>query len=103
MPTKEDFEELIAGTTQTWTLDYKGSGIHGRIFKSKTNDNEIFFPTAGYCSSSLNGVDTIGYYWSSSLDIDAANNAWRLYIASGSIGISRYNRYLGFSVRPVSQ
>ena len=33
MPTKEDFDELLAGTTSRWETDYKGiSGLNGRLF-----------------------------------------------------------------------
>ena len=33
MPTKEDFDELLAGTTNSWETDYKGiSGLNGRLF-----------------------------------------------------------------------
>ena len=37
MPTKEDFEELIAGTTSSWETNYKGiSGLNGRLFIKAT-------------------------------------------------------------------
>ena len=33
MPSKEDFEELLAGTTNSWVTDYNGiSGLNGRVF-----------------------------------------------------------------------
>ena len=33
MPTKKDFEELIARTTNSWVTDYNGiSGLNGRLF-----------------------------------------------------------------------
>lgn len=35
MPTKEDFDELIANTTNEWVTNYDGSGVNGRLFTSK--------------------------------------------------------------------
>ena len=33
MPTNEDFDELLAGTTSSWVTDYNGiSGLNGRLF-----------------------------------------------------------------------
>ncbi len=37
MPTKEDFEELIAKTANEWVTDYNGiQGLNGRLFKKAT-------------------------------------------------------------------
>ena len=48
MPTKEDFEELIAGTTSSWVTNHNGiSGLNGCIFTSKVNGNTLFIPAAG--------------------------------------------------------
>ena len=48
MPTKEDFEELKAGTTKKWVTNYKGvSGLNGRLFTGN-NGNSLFIPAAGY-------------------------------------------------------
>ena len=43
MPTKEDFDELIAGTTSSWVTDYKGiSGLNGRVFIKATITRQAF-------------------------------------------------------------
>ena len=48
MPTKEDFEELIAGTTSSWVTNHNGiSGLNGCVFTSKVNGNTLFIPAAG--------------------------------------------------------
>jgi hypothetical protein len=50
MPTKADFEELIANTTSTWEIL---NGVNGRRFTSNTNGNSIFVPAAGSCVNGL--------------------------------------------------
>lgn len=48
MPTKEDFEELIAKTANSWVTDYNDiSGLNGLVFTSKVNGNTLFIPAAG--------------------------------------------------------
>ena len=73
MPTKADFDELIANTTSTWeTLN----GVNGRRFTSKINDKSIFIPAAGYCDGgSFKSAGSGGCYWSSSLYESNSYNA----------------------------
>ena len=103
IPTKEDFEELIAGTTNSWVTDYHGiSGLNGRVFTSKVNRNTLFIPAAGYHFGSNDNV--VGSYcdlWSSSLCLDGPCYAYELYFNSGSIRMYGGSRYGGLSVRPV--
>ena len=106
MPTKEDFEELIAGTTNSWVTDYKGiSDLNGRVFTSKVNGNMLFIPAAGYCSGS--SVDYVGYVgsegflWSSSLDLGYPSYAYRLNFNSRSIQMLDCTRFAGGGVRPI--
>ena len=102
MPTKEDFDELLKGTTNEWIEDYKGTGVSGRKFTSKTNGNSIFIPAAGHCSNgSVSGVGYYGYVWSSSLSASDPSNAWLLYFNSGHCYVNGNRRYVGRSVRGV--
>ena len=65
MPTKAEFQELIDNCNVVWTVDYNGTGVKGRIFTSKVNENSVFFPAAGNCSkSSVVHVGSYGFYWS---------------------------------------
>ena len=101
MPTKEDFDELLKGTTNEWIEDYKGTGVSGGKFTG-SNGNSIFIPAAGYCDNSLvEYVGRSGYVWSSSLDTSNPNNAWNLYFNSGYCYMDYRNRYIGWSVRGV--
>lgn len=100
MPTKAECQELINNTIQTWTNDYNGTGVKGKVFTSKVNGNSVFFPAAGESESSgVFIVGSYGDYWSASWD--SPFSAWILYFGSGSQGLDFDNRYYGFSVRGV--
>ena len=96
MPTKAQFDELLANTTDEWTAI---SGISGRKFTA-SNGNYIFFPAAGYVSGgTLSRRGSDGNYWSRSFN--SASNAWSLYFYSSARTVYADSRYDGFSVRPV--
>ena len=102
MPTKAECQELIDNTTQTWTNDYNGTGVAGKVFTSKVNGKSVFFPAAGYCNdSSVNLVGSHGNYWSASWL--SSSYAWELYFNSGSQGLNSRSRYYGYSVRGVCE
>lgn len=92
MPTKAEFEELFSNTTQTWTLDYNGTGVVGHIFVSKSNGNSVFFPAAGYCSNSpLHKADLYGRYWTASWD--SRHCALYSCLAMCKVSYSRFGNY----------
>ena len=96
MPTKAQFDELLANTTDEWTAI---NGINGRKFTA-SNGNYIFFPAAGYVyGGSLGSRGSGGYYWSRSFY--SSSGAWRLYFASSVRYVNTGDRYYGFSVRAV--
>ena len=90
MPTKEDFDELLKGTTSEWIEDYKGTGVSGSKFTG-SNGNSIFIPAAGY----------YGDVWSSSLSTFPSDCAWHLLFDSEDCGMYGSYRYYGRSVRGV--
>ena len=101
MPTDADFRELLDNCTSEWTTM---NGVKGRIFTSNKNCNSIFLPAAGNrCYDDLDLVGSIGYYWSSSLITDYPNYAYFMFFDSSSVFTSSDPRYLGQSVRPVSE
>jgi len=104
MPTQEQFQELYDNCTTEWTTNYQGKGVAGRLFKSKRNDNTIFFPVAGVKGSDGKNscVRSLGIYLSSSLNIDRPNTAHELYFDSSDVRSSgNVYRDGGFTVRPV--
>lgn len=96
MPTKAQFDELLANTTDEWTAI---NGINGRKFTA-SNGKYIFFPAAGgvFGGSFLyRGIG--GYYWIRSFL--SSSYTWRLIFDSGVRGVDTNDRLYGFSVRPV--
>lgn len=96
MPTKAQFEELIANTTNEWVTI---NSVNGRKF-SASNGKYIFFPTSGSVGGgTLYGRGSNGYYFSRSFN--SSSRAWRLFLDSGSRSVETDYRYYGLSVRPV--
>lgn len=102
MPTVEELKELREECVWTWTTQ---GGQNGYRVTSKTNGNSIFLPAAGYRSGNvLYEAGTIGYYWSPSINTVNSYNAWNVRFTSDGVYRSdSYRRYLGFSVRPVTE
>jgi len=102
MPTKDELNELKTECTWTWTYDYNDTGVAGQIVTSKTNDNHIFLPSAGYRrDSDLKDAVSYGYYWSSSINTSFLDYAYRLYFGSAYVDWGSKERYCGYSVRGV--
>jgi hypothetical protein len=101
MPTRAEQDELRENCTWTWTTQ---NGVNGYKVTSKKNGNSIFLPAAGYrYDSSLYDAGGYGYYWSSSLYTDSPYGAYDLDFYSDYVGWNNYDRYVGFTVRPVCQ
>jgi hypothetical protein len=89
-----------------WTDDYLGDGSNhaGRIVTRKSgpcSGNSIFLPAAGYLANgNPYSVGSLGCYWSSSIG-DYSGSAWNVYFSSNSLYRYDFNRFSGFSLRPV--
>ena len=102
MPTDAEWTELRENCTWTWTSDYNGTGVAGRIVTSKTNGNSIFLPAAGcFGGDGLYDAGYYGDYRSSSLYTDNPNDAWSVVFCSNYVDMYDCGRYYGQSVRPV--
>ena len=108
MMTKDELDKLVSTDycQREWVDEYKGVTVKGWVVKGKAGsayeNNEVFFPAAGYGSGSvLNGAGSPGYYWSSSPDSDNSRKAWYLGFSSSDFLAYNYGRCYGFSVRPV--
>ncbi len=103
MPTQAEFQELYDNCDWEWTSNYNGTGVAGRIVKSRITSNSLFLPAAG-CrfSTSLGLAGSLGYYWSSSLTTDRPGHGHDLYFGSGSVYPDDFSsRRHGQSVRAV--
>ena len=102
MPTKSEWDELLANCTCTWITQ---NGVNGCKVTSKINGNSIFLPATGRYgvdgSNNMN-IGSSGYYWSSSLDRTYINsNAWGVKFSSSQIDFVSCGRAAGCSIRPV--
>ena len=72
MPTAEEYTILRDAVNTTWTSNYQGSGVRGRILTDKTdNSKTLFFPAVGeFYDGSLQGNKSRGRYWSTNLYTD---------------------------------
>lgn len=99
MPTKEQFEELIANTTAAWT---QVDGVSGMLFTSTINTNTLFFPAVGYAGSgNIHDIGSYCYCWSVSLNNESISLAWMLYFRDGYCEMGSGSRCNGYSVRPI--
>ncbi|MCQ2605871.1 MAG: hypothetical protein MJ204_04935 [Bacteroidales bacterium] len=100
MPTTDEMQELVQNCT--WVLS-TCKGVSGYYVEGK-NGNCIFLPEAGWFSATFGvEVGTYGNYWCSTADNtnpkeDAAS---LVLLSNGYFFISRYDRYVGYSVRAV--
>ena len=107
MPTKGEQDELRNNCTWTWYSS--GNSEFGGVAGYKVTSNKegytdrfIFLPAAGYrLGKNLWDVGSLGYYWSSSLDTDRPNYAWRVSFYSSYVDAGDDDRSSGRSVRPV--
>ena len=106
MPTNAEWMELRENCTWTWTKDYNGTGVSGRVVTSNKigyTDRSIFLPAAGYrYRDGLPNVGSDGNYWSSQLSTFSSYCACSVYFTWGNFIMSEYyDRCIGQSVRPV--
>lgn len=98
MPTKTQFDELLANTTNTWATE---NGVNGRRFTA-SNGNSIFIPAAGIReSSSFGGQGSFCYVWSSSLSSNFTYRAWCLLSLARGCEVNDFNHDFAITVRPV--
>ena len=105
MPTKAEIQELLDNTTNEGITNYKGTGVFGCKFTSKTDASKyVFIPAAGSRNGgSVNYVGGIIYVWSSSLYTSNPCYAWNLMVDLYGWNINYYlgDRYYGYAVRGV--
>lgn len=98
MPTFTEMKELHDNCTWTWTTQ---NDVAGYVVKA-SNGNSIFLPAAGKMDGELNyDKNLYGYYWTSSLVDGYIYDANGLYLYSDDHDFSEYDRYIGYSIRPV--
>ena len=100
MPTEQETGELVEDCTWTWTTQ---SGVKG-MKVTGPNGNSIFLPASGFRGGA--GLDyraSDGSYWSATLGEDFSDCAYGLYFDDGSRLWGIGDRYVGHTVRPVTE
>ena len=101
MPDLDECKELVNGCTWTMTTRQGQIGFEG---KSKSNGNTIFLPVAGFRAGTNLVYETLGGYWSSTLNIEKQSCARGLYLNQETPAVNIYynsSRENGFLIRPV--
>ena len=101
MPNLNECKELVNGCT--WTVSTRQGQI-GFEGTSKINGNTIFLPVAGFRAGANLVYETLGGYWSSTLNIEKQSCAMGLYLNQETPAVNIYynsNRQNGFLIRPV--
>lgn len=101
MPTKEDLKELVDNCNWEMILE---NDVYG-VKVIGINGCSVFFPTTGcYKEGMLYYAGQDGYYWNSTSVENDSRYTFGLYISGDNNGaLFYYDRYVGFTVRPVSE
>ena len=104
MPSKTDYDNLLANCTVTNTDNYNNTGTAGLIFTGKDDyaSNSVFFPTAGFKNMGAAATPDPSFYWSS--DYDSSNNfGYCLFVqvSSSTLVTRNINTWMGSQVRAI--
>ena len=98
MPTMDQQQELIERCSWQWV---ERNGVYGRLVTGP-NGNTLFLPAADYRGdNSLNNVQSIGAYWSRTLDSSYPSGLYFRNFEWESVYLFSHIRSYGFTVRPV--
>ncbi len=98
MPSLDQLQELIERCTWQWV---EKNGVFGRLVTGP-NGNTLFLPAADYRGdNTLNNVQSIGAYWSRTLDSGSPSGLYFRNFEWKSVYLFSHIRSQGFSVRPV--
>ena len=101
IPRYEDWKELFDNCSKKWT---ERNGVMGAVFTAR-NGNSIFLPASGSMEygNEVDARNVAGQYWSAT--VQSGNMAFIATFEEGPIGgdLSDWERYNGYSVRPVTE
>ena len=99
MPTDAEWTELRTQCSWSWTTQ---KGKNGKLVTAESG-NSIFLPAVGYrIGTHLNGAESCGWYWSSSLNTAFSFNSLSVLFGDyDQVHRHGIDRYSGLSIRPV--
>ena len=96
IPTNEQFKELLdeKNTVSTWLHDYCDSGVSGRLFRSRINNETLFIPANGFISNHqcVQNGQTCSL-WTSSLDFSSVYNCTDFFCDKYDTYLARTSAY----------
>lgn len=102
IPTQSEFQKLYDNCNNEWVTNYNGiTGLNGILLKLKSDETkELFLCTTGSANSySVNWTDSLGYLWSSSLEIYNSGRAHGILFESKGLDVYSFgSRYCGMPV-----
>lgn len=102
LPSYDQLFELVSSNskcTSEWTTL---NGVNGRLIKSNSNGNTLFFPAAGArYGNDLSEKGDLGCCWSGMLKPGFSHSANNLILNKSTVAIQNFDCYAGLSVRPV--
>ena len=107
IPTREQFRELVRSCSSKNVYNYQGiKDLNGKIFTSKINGNQLFFPFIGYRSSNIYADMDRGFYWTSTISLEYFYRAQAFKITTArdkndKISLDDNVTYNGLGIRPV--
>ena len=107
IPTSAQAKELIENTYQEWKTNYLGyERLNGMLFRSKINDNTIFFPAAGFHRhGDYQKAGEIGIYQTSDLSEESYKEIDCFWFDDSLVRAPHFAihqvRCEGMSIRPV--
>lgn len=98
LPTQAEFQELEQKCSWTWTTQ----GVHKGYLVIGPSGKSIFLPATGWRDeTSIGRIGEYGHYWSATPS--ESHMAYYLYFHSASHNCGANSRYIGRSVRPVTE
>lgn len=101
MPTAVEFNELLENCSFAWGVQQGIKGYFVTSLMPGYTDVSIFIPAAGYRDDGLQGINRIGYYWTSDLGNEGDEKAFSFTMGQETSSIEQSMRYLGYTIRPV--
>ena len=100
IPSNEQIQELLDGTTNQWT---QINDVNGLLLTSKANGKTLFIPAAGgYAGENHVQDNSSAFIWSRTLySASSISSADMLYSASYSTYASSNYRCNGYTIRPI--
>ena len=100
MPKRAEWAALCNTTNYTWTYDSDKGGYTVTSKVSGYEGNSIFIPAGSWFGGP--GVGEYGYYWSSEMFTATYNHSYILFVGPTEWETRAALRYVGYSVRAVS-